>query len=200
MSSHSDRAAICAAVTPFERAATSARMGRWRAVLATLMLALPLSAWAIDLQVTDFSDTGYDPVPAGTTVIYNVKVENGANDTAAGSVTLIDLPVGTALGSPAPAGCSASPGSAGTTRVVCTNPTLSASGAPYQFKLPVTTVQTQPATITLHAAIGFAAALPPATTPIVALQANDPFFAGDTNVGNNRSNQTTTIQAAATWN
>jgi uncharacterized repeat protein (TIGR01451 family) len=197
MSSHSDRAAICAAVTPFERAATSARMGRWRAVLATLMLALPLSAWAIDLQVTDFSDTGYDPVPAGTTVIYNVKVENGANDTAAGSVTLIDLPVGTALGSPAPAGCSASPGSAGTTRVVCTNPTLSASGAPYQFKLPVTTVQTQPATITLHAAIGFAAALPPATTPIVALQANDPFFAGDTNVGNNRSNQTTTIQAAA---
>lgn len=62
MSSHSDRAAICAAVTPFERAATSARMGRWRAVLATLMLALPLSAWAIDLQVTDFSDTGYDPV------------------------------------------------------------------------------------------------------------------------------------------
>jgi len=197
MSSHSDRAAICAAVTPFERAKPSARLGRWRAALATLLLALPLSALAIDLQITDFSDTGYDPVPAGTTVIYNVKVENGANDSAAGSVTIIDLPVGTALGSPAPAGCSASPGTAGTTRVACTNPTLSASGAPYQFKLPVTTVQTQPATITLHAAIGFAAALPPATTPIVALQSNDPFFAGDTNTGNNRSNQTTTIQAAA---
>ncbi|WP_353085021.1 SdrD B-like domain-containing protein [Stenotrophomonas sp.] len=197
MSSHSDRAAICAAVTPFERVYATARKGRWRAALAMLMLAMPLSALAVDLQITDFSDTGYDPVPAGTTVIYNVKVENGANDTAAGSVTIIDLPVGTALGSPAPSGCSASPGSAGTTRVVCTNPTLTASGAPYQFKLPVTTLQSQPATISLHAAIGFATALPPASTPIVALQSNDPFFAGDTNTANNTSNQTTTIQAAA---
>lgn len=197
MSSHSDRAACCAAVTSFERAQAPS----WRAVLkrsaAALLLATPLSALAIDLQITDFSDTGYDPVPAGTTVIYNVKVENGANDTATGTVTLFDLPAGTALGSTAPAGCSASPGASGTTRVRCTNPTLSASTAPYEFKLPVTTTASQPATITVRTAIGFAAALPPDTTPIQNLQGNDPFFGSDTNVANNRTSQNTTIQASA---
>ena len=197
MYSHSDRAVACAAVTSFERVQAPS----WRTLLtrgmAVLLMSAPLSALAIDLQITDFSDTGYDPVPAGTTVIYNVKVENGANDTASGTVTLFDLPAGTALGSPAPAGCSASPGANGTTRVSCTNPTLSASGAPYEFKLPVTTTASQPATITVRTAIGFAAALPPATTPISALQNNDPFFGSDTNVANNRTSQNTTIQAAA---
>lgn len=197
MSSHSDRAALCAAVSSFERAAAPSWRVRCLHVLAILLLASPLTALAIDLQITDFSDTGYDPVPAGTTVIYNVKVENGANDTASGTVTLFDLPAGTALGNTAPAGCSSSAGAAGTTRVVCTNPALNATTAPYEFKLPVTTLASQPATITVRAAIGFASALPPATTPISTLQNTDPFFGSDTNVANNRTSQNTTIQAAA---
>jgi len=197
MSIQSDRAGICAAATPFERTQAQSRRLSLRRALLALVMVLPLPALAIDLQITDFSDTGYDPVPAGTTVIYNVKVENGANDTASGSVTLFDLPAGTALGGTAPAGCSASAGSAGTTRVVCTNPALNASTAPYEFKLPVTTVASQPATITVRAAIGFANALPPATTPISTLQNTDPFFGSDTNVANNRTSQNTTIQAAA---
>ena len=175
--------------------------GRWQAragsLLVTTLLALPLPALAIDLQITDFSDTGYDPVPSGTTVQYNVKVENGANDNATGTVTIFDLPAGTGLGSTAPAGCSSSAGASGSTRVVCTNPSLTATGAPYEFRLPVTTTQTQPATITLRAAIGFASALPPSTTPINALQNTDPFFGSDTNVANNRTSQNTTIQASA---
>ncbi|MGH8036289.1 MAG: SdrD B-like domain-containing protein [Stenotrophomonas sp.] len=197
MSSHSDRAVVCAAVSSFERAKALPWRTRCLRGLAAVLLCSPLSALAIDLQITDFSDTGYDPVPAGTTVIYNVKVENGANDTASGSVTLFDLPAGTALGATAPAGCSSSAGAAGTTRVVCTNPALNAATAPYEFKLPVTTLASQPATITVRAAIGFATALPPATTPISALQNNDAFFGSDTNVANNRTSQNTTIQAAA---
>ena len=197
MSSHSDRAAVCATVTPFERAHAPSWRTRFRRGLAAVLMVSPLSALAIDLQITDFSDTGYDPVPAGTTVIYNVKVENGANDTASGTVTLFDLPAGTALGGTAPAGCSASAGASGTTRVVCTNPALNASTAPYEFKLPVTTIASQPATITVRAAIGFASALPAATTPISTLQNTDAFFGSDTNVANNRTSQNTTIQAAA---
>lgn len=162
-----------------------------------LAAAVAPAALAVDLQITDFSDTGYDPVPAGTTVLYNVKVENGANETAAGTVTIFDLPAGTALGSSAPAGCTATPGDNGLTRVVCTNPTLSAMGGPYQFKLPVSTIDSQPATITVRAAIGFASTLPLATTPISAFPANDAFYGADTNSTNNRTSQTTTIEAAA---
>lgn len=178
---------------------TKRRFSGWLLRLATATvatLAAPL-ALAVDLQITDFSDTGYDPVPAGTTVLYNVKVENGANDTAAGTVTIFDLPAGTALGSSAPAGCTATPGDNGLTRVVCTNPTLSAMGGPYQFKLPVSTIDSQPATITVRVAIGFASTLPLATTPISAFPANDAFYGADTNSTNNRTSQTTTIQAAA---
>ncbi len=197
MSIHSDRAAVCATAAPFGRAPVATWRTHLLRGMAVLLLAAPLPALAIDLQITDFSDTGYDPVPAGRTVVYNVKVENGANDNASGTVTLFDLPTGTALGSPAPAGCTVSAGAAGTTRVVCTNPALTATGAPYEFKLPVTTTDSQPATITVRAAIGFASALPPATTPITALQNNDAFFGSDTNVANNRTSQNTTIQAAA---
>lgn len=78
MSIHSDRAAICAAATPFERTLAPWWPLRLRRAVVALLMALPLPALAVDLQITDFSDTGYDPVPAGTTVIYNVKVENGA--------------------------------------------------------------------------------------------------------------------------
>lgn len=171
---------------------------RWLAPLGgVLAAAVAPVALAVDLQITDFSDTGYDPVPAGATVLYNVKVENGANDTTAGSVTIFDLPAGTALGSTAPAGCSASSGASGMTRVVCTNPVLSGSGAPYEFKLPVTTIGSQPATINVQVAIGYASALPDAATPITSLPANSPFYGVDTNTTNNRTNQTTTIQAAA---
>ena len=171
---------------------------RWLAPLGGLLAALVApAALAVDLQVTDFSDVGFDPVPAGSTVLYNVKVENGANDTAAGTVTIFDLPAGTALGSPAPAGCSATPGAGGMTRVVCTNPTLSATGGAHEFKLPLSTVDSQPAIITVSASIGYAAALPAPTSPISALTATDAFYGVDTNTSNNRTSQTTTIQAAA---
>ena len=48
------------------------RTWRWM-TLATLLLAP--AALAADLQITDLSDTGYDPTPAGGEVVYNVTVE-----------------------------------------------------------------------------------------------------------------------------
>ncbi|MGX9721607.1 SdrD B-like domain-containing protein [Stenotrophomonas acidaminiphila] len=156
---------------------------------------------AADLQVTTFNDTGYDPVPAGTRVRYQVSVTNGSNDNATGTVTIFDLPAGTTLAAPIQSGCSvAGVAASGTTRVVCTNPTLNVNNTgttPYAFNLWVSTAGSEPAIITLDAAIGYAAAQPGVDTPISSLTAADPFYGADTNKTNNRATQTTTLEAAS---
>lgn len=175
------------------------RRDRLRHALLVLLLGLPLRVLAVDLQLTSLTDAGHDPVPAGATVIYHVSVTNGAQDNADATVTIFDLPVGTALASTAPAACSVTGTAAsGVTRVSCANPRLNANNPlAHEFDLPVTTAGSQPVVITLHAAIGYAAAAPDFSIPIAGLAGDDLFYGADTNTGNNRLAQTTTLQSAS---
>ena len=163
--------------------------------LATWLLAP--AALAADLQITDLSDTGYDPTPAGGEVVYNVTVENGAADTVPNAVVIFDLPAGTVAGT-LPAFCSADAGVPA--RVVCAVGELvgtqTAQGAPVSFQLGVDTGGQAPGTVTLRGAIGFGSAVPPAGTPITALTPGDAFFASDTNTANNQRNEATTLTTA----
>lgn len=170
------------------------RAWRWM-TLATWLLA-PV-ALAADLQITDLSDTGYDPTPAGGEVVYNVTVENGAADTVPNAVVIFDLPAGTVAGT-LPAFCSADAGVPA--RVVCAVGELvgtqTAQGAPVSFQLGVDTGGQAPGTVTLRGALGFGSAVPPAGTPITALTPGDAFFASDTNTANNQRNEATTLTIA----
>lgn len=170
------------------------RAWRWM-TLATWLLAP--AALAADLQITDLSDTGYDPTPAGGEVVYNVTVENGAADTVPNAVVIFDLPAGTVAGT-LPAFCSADAGVPA--RVVCAVGELvgtqTAQGAPVSFQLGVDTGGQAPGTVTLRGAIGFGSAVPPAGTPITALTPGDAFFASDTNTANNQRNEATTLTTA----
>jgi len=166
-----------------------------------MLLALPLPVLAADLQITTISDASYDPSPAGTNLRYQVTVTNGASDNATGTVTIFDLPAGTTLGSPVQAGCSVAGVSSGNlTRVVCTNPVLNVNNVgttPYSFNLWVSTQGHAAGSITVHAAIGYAANLPSVETPISSLPTSDPFFGSDTNKNNNTSSQQTTLSNAS---
>lgn len=170
------------------------RTWRWM-TLATWLLAP--AALAADLQITDLSDTGYDPTPAGGEVVYNVTVENGAADTVPNAVVIFDLPAGTTAGT-LPAFCSADAGVPA--RVVCAVGELvgtqTAQGVPVSFQLGVDTGGQAPGTVTIRGAIGFGSAVPPAGTPITALTPGDAFFASDTNTANNQRNEATTLTTA----
>ena len=152
---------------------------------------------AVDLQITDLSDTGYDPTPAGGAVIYSVTIENSASDVVTNAVTIFDLPAGTTA-SVLPPFCSADAGTP--TRVVCNigtlTGTLAPGGNPVTFQIQVDTAGQSPGTVTMRGAIGFGSAVPAATTPIASLLPSDPFFSGDTNTGNNIRNQATTLTTA----
>jgi uncharacterized repeat protein (TIGR01451 family) len=175
--------------------ARSTAAGRKSGVaLAALLL---LSGWlpaaqAADLQITDLSDSLSDPTPAGGIVTYDYTIENGAADTAEDVVALFDLPAGSsAVGMPA--FCSADPGTP--TRIVCNVGTLVGTfggGEPFSFQLEVSTAGLAPGTITVRSALG-RPPLPSASTPLASLDASDPFFAGDTNAGNNHAEQLTTL-------
>ncbi|HSX64799.1 MAG TPA: hypothetical protein VLF15_08725, partial [Pseudoxanthomonas sp.] len=163
-----------------------------------LLLLAPSLALAADLQITDLSDTGYDPTPAGGEVIYSVTIENGASDTVNNTVTIFDLPAGTTAGT-LPGYCAADAGTP--TRVVCNNGTLvgtssSPPGSPVIFQIGVNTAGQTPATVSIRGAIGFGNAVPPASTPIASLTGADPFFAGDTNTANNTRVESTTLTNA----
>lgn len=165
---------------------------------AALLLLAPSLALAADLQITDLSDTGYDPTPAGGEVIYSVTIENGASDTVNNAVTIFDLPAGTTAGT-LPGYCAADAGTP--TRVVCNNGTLvgtssSPPGSPVIFQIGVNTAGQTPATVSIRGAIGFGSAVPPASTPIASLTGADPFFSGDTNTANNTRVESTTLTNA----
>ena len=171
---------------------------RWLAPLGgVLAAAVAPVALAVDLQISELSDTGYDPSPVGTVVHYTVSVVNGASTAAAGTVTLFDLPAGTALAAGAPSSCTAVPGSNGSTRVTCVNPSpMSALDPAHDFILPVVTLQHPVGSITVRAAIGYAASAPLASTPLSSLLAGDAFFGPDTNQANNVLSQSTTLTEA----
>ncbi len=65
------------------------------------LLLIPLSAMAVDVQVTNYDDTP-DPVPATQTVTYNMVVENSAADTALNVVANATVPAGMAFISATP--------------------------------------------------------------------------------------------------
>ena len=173
----------------------------WRTTLrrltASALLLIAPAAFAADLQITDLSDTGYDPTPAGGEVIYNVTIENGAADTVNNTVTIFDLPAGTTAGT-LPGYCAADGGTP--TRIVCNNGTLigtlAPGGSPATFQIGVNTAGQTPATVTIRGAIGFGSAVPPASTPIASLTPADPFFSGDTNTANNTRSESTTLTNA----
>ena len=184
------REARCAALAGMRRLRRSG--------LTLLALAMPMLASAADLQITDLSDTGYDPTPAGGTIVYSVTVENSAADTVTDAVVIFDLPAGAHAGAPLPAGCSVAAGNA--QRIVCQIGTLvgtfTSNGAPVSFQLPVDTAGLAPETVRIHGAIGFADGLPADTTSVASLSDSDPFFAGDTNANNNRRDEATTLESA----
>ena len=163
-------------------------------LMAGSLLALP--ALAADLQLTDLSDSGYDPVPAGSDVVYGITLENGAGDTSAATSSIFDLPAGTTASS-LPAFCAAAVGTP--TRIVCNHGPLQgtlAGGSPVTFQIGVDTGGQAPGTVTMRGAVGFSANTPPATTPIASLTVADPFFASDTNTANNIRSQATTLTVA----
>lgn len=180
----------------------------WRTALrrltaSALLLAAPSLALAADLQITDFSDTGYDPSPAGRQVIYSVTIENGAADTVNDAVTIFDLPANTTAGT-LPAFCSADAGTP--TRIVCNHGTLVGTlsgGSPVTFQIGMNTAGLPagtgpgevPGTFAVDGAIGFGSAVPPASTRIDNVTLADPFFSGDTNTANNKREQATTLTA-----
>ncbi|HYG07389.1 MAG TPA: SdrD B-like domain-containing protein [Stenotrophomonas sp.] len=166
--------------------------------LAWLWLLLPACAMAADLQITNLSDTGYDPTPAGSTVVYRVTVENSAADTVDDVVVIFDLPAGAQAAAPLPAFCTVAAGNA--QRLECRVGTLegtftSPDGA-VSFQLPLATAGMAPGSMQMRGAIGFLPGLPAPTTAIASIADGDSFFAGDTNAANNRRVETTTLESA----
>ncbi|BDU16637.1 SdrD B-like domain-containing protein [Lysobacter auxotrophicus] len=169
---------------------------RWRAWLRGSLLAL-LSAisapvLAVDLGITDLSDTGSDPTPAGGVVTYSVTVENASADTAAGTFVLFDLPPGTTAVS-LPPFCTAN--ATVPTRIECDMGALDGiliGGQPVTFQIQVDTGGLQPGLVEIDAAVG-QAPLPDPTVPLDQLPPTDPFFAADTNPTNNTASQSTTL-------
>ncbi len=177
-----------------------ARMGgsTLRRLFGCLLLCLPFGALAADLQISNLSDTGYDPTPAGSNVVYSVTVENSADDTVTDAVVIFDLPSGAQAATPLPAFCTVAAGNA--QRVECRVGTLvgtfSSNGTPVTFDLPISTVGMAPGSIQIRAAIGTQASMPASNTQIASLADGDGFFANDTNAANNRRVETTTLETA----
>jgi len=188
----------CVRETGNDRRALAPMQRRLLLWLTVLLSAAPMLAAAADLQLTNLSDTGYDPTPAGGNVVYSVTVENSAADTVNNAVVIFDLPTGARAGTPLPAFCTVA--AANVQRVECRVGTLvgtfSSDGAPVTFQLPLTTVGLAPGTIEIRGAIGVEPGLPAASTPIASLADSDPFFAGDSNPANNRRLEATTLESA----
>lgn len=176
--------------------ATNAR-GRTRRFMRALACAALLAswsplAWAVDLQLTNLSDDGSDPSPAGSVVNYSVTLENIAGDTASNVRSVFDLPAGSTAVN-LPAFCSVDAGEA--TRVVCSHGDVLGTlggGNAVSFQLQVSTQGMPVGTISIDGAVGSGEA-PPASVKVPELGAP---FISDTNVDNNRESQTTTLTTA----
>ena len=82
----------------------------WRRLALLALCCVAPTAFAADLQISNLSDTGYDPTPVGGPVVYHVVVENGDIDTVSDAVALFDLPAGATPGT-LPAFCASLGGS-----------------------------------------------------------------------------------------
>lgn len=148
------------------------------------------AVWAADLQISDLSDTGYDPTPVGGTVVYRVVVENGDVDTVSNAVALFDLPAGATPGT-LPAFCSSLGGNP--VRIRCDIPTLTQAASQAVFDIPMNTVGMTAGTVQVHGAVGFATNLPAAGEALNSLPSTHPFYSGDSDTNNNHLSQGTTL-------
>ena len=169
------------------------RMRRTHATALAALLALwsPFAA-AVDLQLTDLSDSGSDPTPAGGIVTYSISLQNNAGDTATDVRSVFDLPAGSVAVN-LPAFCSVDAGDA--TRVVCSHGDVVgtlANGDPVEFQLQVSTQGMAVAPIAINGAVGSGAA-PAASVKVPSIGAP---FISDTNTTNNKESQTTTLTTA----
>ena len=105
----------------------------WRRLALLALCCVAPTAFAADLQISNLSDTGYDPTPVGGPVVYHVVVENGDIDTVSDAVALFDLPVGATPGT-LPAFCASLGGSP--VRIRCDIPTLTQASSSVAFGLP----------------------------------------------------------------
>ncbi|WP_269789628.1 SdrD B-like domain-containing protein [Stenotrophomonas sp. Iso1] len=180
-----------------KREGFGSRFVRAASILLLGWIAPATAMAAVDLQITDFSDTGYDPIPAGSTISYAVTVDNGGNDPSGPVAVLFDLPSGFILSADAPPYCTAVSTLTGS-RVTCLLPAplQPNGGSEYSFALPVTTLTAVDDSHSARASVGNANALPDANTPLQSLPGNDPFFGGEANTSNNTLEQTTTLTEA----
>jgi uncharacterized repeat protein (TIGR01451 family) len=89
-----------------------------RGILVVMALSVSSLAQAVDIQLSQFTDTP-DPATRGGTFTYTLNVENNAADTATGVVLTLPLPATTQFVSVTSGqGCSHDAGSPGT--VTCT--------------------------------------------------------------------------------
>src|SRR5688572_13865943 len=176
------------ATTPRARRCLVARAWAMSALLAVF----PMLAWAVDLQLTNLSDDGSDPTPAGSVVTYSITLENAAADTANDVRSVFDLPTG-GVAVNLPAFCTVDAGDA--TRVVCSHGNLLGTlggGSALDFQLQVATNGMPVAPISIAGAVGSGAA-PAASVKVAAIGAP---FINDTNTANNKESQTTTLTSA----
>jgi len=175
-----------------ERRSTRDWRMRLRGWALAAMLVVSAPAFAVDLAITDLSDTGSDPTPAGGVVTYSITVENASADTSADTFVLFDIPPGTtAVGLPPFCTVNATV----PTRIECDLGALDGvliGGDPVTFQIQIDTGALPPGLISIDAAIG-QAPLPDPTVPLSSLPDSDPFFAADTNQTNNRASQSTTL-------
>ena len=138
---------------------------------------LPLSSFAAVDWLSQISDVGYDPVPAGGNIVYVVKVANNGDSPAPSTTVDIAVPANTSYtGSTGPMTCPPGP-VAGPATITCTVPALAAAGnAGDTVNQNVTIKTTVQGNVTLTA-----------TVPTV----------GDADPANNVANQLTTVNAGA---
>jgi len=68
--------------------------------LLALFVFLPFSAFAVDVQVSQFTeDTGFDPAVRGGQIVYVAKVINGSADTATNTLLVFPIPATTTFDS-----------------------------------------------------------------------------------------------------
>ena len=163
----------------------------WRRLALLALCCVAPTAFAADLQISNLSDTGYDPTPVGGPVVYHVVVENGDIDTVSDAVALFDLPAGATPGT-LPAFCASLGGSP--VRIRCDIPTLTQASSSVAFDIQMNTAGMAAGTVQIHSAVGFAGMLPAAGEALNTLPPSHPFFGSDSDTDNNQLSQGTTLQ------
>ena len=157
------------------RAAQASRRFLQKTLLAAALVFGAGAAAAQDIDwVVNVNDTGFDPIPAGGTIVYQLTVTNAGIDPAPATTVTLTIPATTTFtgGSGTITGCTPVP-AAGPGTVVCNVPAIAPDGTATLGARIRTTSQ---GTVT------FSAAVP---------------TAGDTDPANNVGSQTTTVTSGA---